>query len=72
MEPGWMILVGALAAGLPLIGAIVTVMVDRERWINLAIKQEERQREVIRWLFEDCKSIGTFRRDGNVLHFTKK
>lgn len=65
-------LLGAAVAGVPLIVSNILVTLEKERWAKLAEKLEERQREVIKWLCEDCKGLGTFTREGNVIRFTKK
>lgn len=65
-------IVGAGVAAFPLLGCIIMLILEKEKWAKLAYKLEERQREVIRWLCEYCKGLGTFTREGNVIRFTKK
>lgn len=63
-------LLGAGVTCLPLIGALVTVMIDHGRWVRLAEKKERKLNELVLWLANNCKQVGDFERRGdNVIQF---
>jgi len=64
-----LLMAGALTC-LPLIGALVSVMIDRARWIRFAEKKERQQEALIRWLANNCKEVGDFeKRADNIIQF---